>query len=139
MSYRLLQSYEFAHEAYLHHARLQDAEIPCFLKNETMVSLAPHYSNAVGGVQLYVHANNYKEAVELISFRINDESHLEQSLTLESADKVTSCPKCSSTNVIYGRSIWSGLTFLILFMLPVSLRNKKLHCGDCSHVWKQRI
>lgn len=136
MSYRLLYSYEFAHEAYLHQARLKDANIPCYLKNETMVSLAPHYSNAVGGVQLFVHIDYFDEAIELVSFRVNNEDQVEQALHLDSSDNVTSCPKCSSSNVIYGRSIWSGLLFLIFFMLPVSMRNRSLHCANCSHVWK---
>jgi hypothetical protein len=139
MSYRLLQSYEFAHEVYLHHARLLDAEIPCFLKNETMVSLAPHYSNAVGGVQLYVHTDFFEDATRLLSHQSSHENLLEEHEDLSPSDKVASCPKCQSTNILYGRSMWSGLLFLFVFILPVSLRNNKVHCVDCSNVWNQNF
>lgn len=54
MSYRLLKSYEFTHEAYLDLAKSQDEHVHAFLKNDTIVSIAPHYSNAIGGILLVV-------------------------------------------------------------------------------------
>lgn len=47
-STRLLRSYEFAHEAQLDLMKLHDEGITASLKNERMVGMAPHYSNAVG-------------------------------------------------------------------------------------------
>lgn len=47
-STRILRSYEFAHEAQLDLMKLHDEGITASLKNERLVSMAPHYSNAVG-------------------------------------------------------------------------------------------
>jgi len=45
---------------------LDAAEIRYVFVNETMVSVFPFYSNAVGGIQLKVHNKEVQEAQEII-------------------------------------------------------------------------
>jgi len=54
---------------------LEQAEIQYFFKNETMVSMVPFYSNALGGIVLFVHINDKKEALEIMG-KFNSQAHL---------------------------------------------------------------
>lgn len=138
MSYRLLKSYEFAHEAYLDLAKLQDEQIHAFLKNDTMVSIAPHFSNAVGGVLLVVPEEQWEAANELLSTSHNSQHLLENLFPGVSAENVTTCPKCGSANVFQGRSIVSGILIWLISTLPVSIRKNRFHCSSCDYAWAQK-
>lgn len=46
---------------------LVDEGIPHIFENETMIQLAPFYSNALGGIILKVHKNYYEYVKELVS------------------------------------------------------------------------
>ena len=54
---------------------LEQAQIQFFFKNETMISMVPFYSNALGGITLLVHENDKTKALEIIE-EFNSESHL---------------------------------------------------------------
>ena len=41
-------------------------EIHYFFENETMISVFPFYSNAIGGIRLQVHVNDIDRAEEII-------------------------------------------------------------------------
>lgn len=41
-------------------------EIRYFFQNETMISVFPFYSNAVGGIRLQVHIEDIEEALEIM-------------------------------------------------------------------------
>ena len=42
------------------------AEIRYIFQNETMISVFPFYSNAIGGIRLQVHIDDIEEAAEII-------------------------------------------------------------------------
>lgn len=135
MSYRLLKSYEFAHEAYLDLTKLQDEQIHAFLKNDTMVSIAPHYSNAVGGVLLFVPEEQWDLANQHL-FGNKDSQHLLEDLFPgSSSEDMRTCPKCSSSDVFQGRSLVSGILIWIISALPISIRKNRFHCASCGHSW----
>lgn len=50
-------------------------EIRYFFINETMVSVFPFYSNAVGGIRLNVHNDDVEFAQEILR-KFNDTNHL---------------------------------------------------------------
>ena len=45
---------------------LDQAEIRYIFQNETMISVFPFYSNAIGGIRLQVHIDDIAEAEEII-------------------------------------------------------------------------
>lgn len=51
------------------------AEIRYFFQNETMISVFPFYSNAIGGIRLQVHIDDILEAEEIIK-NLNNPSNL---------------------------------------------------------------
>lgn len=135
-SLHLLRAYEFAHEAQLDLMKLKDEGIEAILKNELMVGVAPHYSNAVGGVQLFVLEKDVEQARRLLSYESDASNLLTEMFPEASLEPVLSCPKCSSTNHFQGRSALSGLFSLLMFMLPFSLQTKTRYCAACGHKWR---
>lgn len=133
---RILRSYEFAHEAQLDLMKLHDEDIAAVLKNERMVSMAPHYSNAVGGVQLLVNDEDFDAAAKVLSYEADESALLQEMYPEAPLEPVTACPKCGSMNLIQGRSAWSGLLSLLVFMLPLSIQTKNRYCAACGHRWR---
>lgn len=54
---------------------LDQAEIEYFFENETMMNIAPMYSQALGGIKLKVHPNDVATVKEIVK-KLNDESNL---------------------------------------------------------------
>lgn len=136
MTSRLLRSYEFAHEAQLDLMKLHDEEIVAYLKNDMMVGITPHFSNAVGGVQLLVRDADFERAATLLSLERDSEDALMELFPEATSDPVPTCPKCQSRDVFQGRSFWSGILFYLVATLPISIRNNTMHCASCGKSWK---
>lgn len=45
---------------------LEKENIPYVFQNETMVSISPFYSNAIGGIKLKVHKKDYETVKKII-------------------------------------------------------------------------
>ena len=67
--------------------KLRDAGIPCYLKDEYMVTIDPFLTNAVGGIKLVINKKDLEEVSEL--------------LRLPEADQggEAVCPKCGSADI----------------------------------------
>jgi hypothetical protein len=46
--------------------RLEQEEIQYYFENETMSSIAPFYSNALGGIKLKIHPNDFERVQEIL-------------------------------------------------------------------------
>lgn len=46
--------------------RLEQEEIQYYFENETMSSIAPFYSNALGGIKLKIHPTNFEKVQEIL-------------------------------------------------------------------------
>ncbi len=57
-------TYEYEYSVLKH--LLIEADIPFFFKNETMASITPFYSNALGGIELMVHPDAKEDAIAII-------------------------------------------------------------------------
>ena len=57
-----IANYQFSSEAYLFRAKLESEGIEVFLQNENTVNIEPAWSNAVGGVKLFVFADDVLRA-----------------------------------------------------------------------------
>jgi hypothetical protein len=62
--------FSYPHEIIVLKHRLEQEDIPYFFENETTLSVAPMYSNALGGIKLKVHPNDF-EAVRQILEELN--------------------------------------------------------------------
>ncbi|HRB73026.1 DUF2007 domain-containing protein [Flavobacterium sp. WV_118_3] len=67
--------FDYPHEIAVLKHLLEQQEIRYFFENETMMNIAPMYSQALGGIKLKVHPDDI-EAVRAILKKLNDDSNL---------------------------------------------------------------
>ncbi|WP_306351241.1 putative signal transducing protein [Flavobacterium sp. '19STA2R22 D10 B1'] len=67
--------FNYPHEIAILKHLLDEAEIQYVFENETMTSIVPFYSQALGGIKLKVHPNDI-ELVQKILAEMNDQDHL---------------------------------------------------------------
>lgn len=67
--------FNYTHEIVVLKHILEQEEIQYFFENETISSLAPFYSNALGGIKLKVHPNDF-ETVQSILDELKDNNNL---------------------------------------------------------------
>lgn len=67
--------FNYTHEIVILKHRLEQENIAYFFENETMSSIAPWYSNALGGIKLKIHREDF-EIVKRILSELNDNSNL---------------------------------------------------------------
>ncbi len=58
--------FTYQHEIVVLKHLLEVEHVPFFFLNETLVSTLPFYSNALGGIILFVHQNEMKKATKII-------------------------------------------------------------------------
>jgi hypothetical protein len=67
--------FTYQHEIELLKHQLNMEGIAYFFENETTLSVAPHYSVALGGIKLKVHPNDVEAVKEIIN-RLNHDGNL---------------------------------------------------------------
>lgn len=67
--------FNYPHEITVLKHLLEQSEIEYFFENETMMNIAPMYSQALGGIKLKVHSDDVETVREIIK-KLDDASHL---------------------------------------------------------------
>jgi len=122
-------------EANIIKAKLEDADIPCFLTDENVATIQPLFNQAIGGVKL----NVFEKDVERINDLLADDLALEvPEIETEQAEEKVACEKCGSNNVSYGLatknkySWWVAVLSILMTVYPFKA-NKCYHCYKCGH------
>lgn len=69
--FKTIAIFNYTHEIVVIKHRLEQEGIQYYFENETMSSIAPFYSNALGGIKLKIHPNDF-ERVEIILDELNN-------------------------------------------------------------------
>lgn len=64
--FRTIAIFNYTHEIVVLKHRLEQEGIQYFFENETMSSIAPFYSNALGGIKLKVHPNDFEKVQRIL-------------------------------------------------------------------------
>jgi hypothetical protein len=123
-----LTTYTYATDAYVLVAKLEAEGIKVFLKNEHLVSTQNFLSNAVGGIDLQINANDLEKAKGILKKVEEEKKNSEkvpETLSKDFEKVLTYCPECESSNVYKRKG-----SFL-------SFGAKEHMCADCGHKWKQ--
>lgn len=124
-----ISNYQFPSEAYLFKAKLQSEGIEVFLQNENTINAEPAWSNAVGGVKLFVFSDDVMKAKQILAsvseFSVPDQGEL------------VTCPNCSSnslTRVTTSKDVKSFFTFLygLLSLSKPLFSKQKYKCESCT-------
>ncbi len=116
-----LASYINEHEATICQAKLKDAGIRCFIKNQHVSNLKfGHGINAATEIDLMVVEEDYELAAHILDIVTIEEENI--------------CPKCSSKNTEPKfKSSPALMVFLLLFaFLPIPFFREKHVCKDCG-------
>lgn len=64
--FKTIAIFNYTHEIVVLKHRLEQEGIQYFFENETMSSIAPFYSNALGGIKLKVHPNDFEKVQRIL-------------------------------------------------------------------------
>ncbi len=61
-----IATFNFTHEIVVLKHRLEQEDIAYFFENETTLSVAPFYANALGGIRLKIHRNDFETVRKIL-------------------------------------------------------------------------
>lgn len=64
--FKTIAIFNYTHEIVVLKHRLDQEEIQYYFENETMSSIAPFYSNALGGIKLKIHPNDFEKVQNIL-------------------------------------------------------------------------
>ena len=95
--FTLLRRFQYSSEAIIYQGKLESHGIEVFLRDINTVDTNPLYSNAVGGVKLFVKTEDFETANEILSdvslYSVDDDN------------QPIKCPKCNAEQVEMETSI----------------------------------
>ena len=141
-----IYSCSFPSEVYPLVARLEVEEIPCTLANDTMISIDPLISNALGGVRLNVPEHFEERAREVVKefFSPAATTYKPEDIVWKTDyDEVNSwCPQCEAYPVYvkkfsFGKSALAVILTLIHGISVFFFMSRLHYCASCAHQWKR--
>ena len=64
--FEIIAIFNYTHEIVILKHWLEQEGIQYFFENETMSSIAPFYSNALGGIKLKIHPNDFERVQSIL-------------------------------------------------------------------------
>ncbi|WP_264520217.1 DUF2007 domain-containing protein [Flavobacterium sp. N1994] len=126
-TFTLLRRFQYSSEAIIYQGKLESQGIEVFLRDNNIVDSNPLYSNAVGGVKLFVKTEDFDRANEVLG---------EVSLySVDDDNQPIKCPKCGAEQIDMETSIkdWKTLWNVIwLGFLALSFEKHKYKCQNCK-------
>ncbi len=122
-NYKILAVFEFSTEAYVTKSKLDSEGFLTMLMDEKTIDSDPLVSNAIGGVKLLVHKNDFIKAVE-----VYNEIRIYQK---DKNGNAISCPKCQSNRILIA-PIQRKNIFYMLF--PFFEKTRHI-CNKCKTIF----
>lgn len=127
--FTLIGRYQYTSEALIYKGKLESEGIAVFIRDNAVIDANPLYSNAVGGVKLYVENKDLVSAQEILS-QISK-------VSLDDNNQSIKCPNCEAEQIGMFTSIKDfksliSFTFSTL-LLGIPFRTKhKYRCDKCK-------
>lgn len=127
--FELIGSYQYSSEAIIFKGKLESEGIEVFMRDNFTVEANPLYSNAIGGVKLFVKKEDLDKAKKVFS----DIS----TYSLNENDELIKCPKCGAEKIEMTTSIKDLITliafiFSLLFVLMPFYSRHRFKCRKCK-------
>lgn len=123
-NYDILAVFEYSTEAHVIKSRLDSDGFKTMLMDEKTIDSDPLISNAIGGVKLLVHKNDFKNAVEVFNdIRVYQKD--------EKGNDIF-CHTCNSNKILVAPTQRKN----IFYMLFPFFESRKLICNDCKTIFK---
>ena len=128
--FTLLRRFQYSSEAIIYQGKLESQGIEVFLRDNNIVDSNPLYSNAVGGVKMFVKTEDFDKANEILG---------EVSLySVDDENQPIKCPECGAeqvdmvTSIKDWKSFFSFVMFILLSIAPF-LAKHKYKCQKCNY------
>ena len=123
-NYNILAVFEYSTEAHITKSRLDSDGFDTMLIDEKTIDSDPLISNAIGGVKLLVHKNDFKKATEIYN----------EIRTYQKDEKGNnfSCPKCKSNKILVALPFRKNVFYMLFPFFEV----RKLICNNCKTLFK---
>jgi hypothetical protein len=119
-------------EALLAKGALESAGIESFLGDESIIRMDWLWSNALGGVKLWVRKEDADVAAQLLDQGIPD------GLDVTGIGEYNQprCPNCESLDISF-EDLNKPLTYTSIFVgVPIPVSRHRWKCESCGHVWQ---
>ncbi len=123
-NYKILAVFEYSTEAHVTKSKLDSEGLQTLLMDEKTIDTDPLVSNAIGGVKLLVHKNDFEKAAEIYNEI--------RSYQKEKNGHAISCPKCNSNRILVAPAHRKNF----FYMLFPFFEARKLICNDCKTLFK---
>jgi predicted RNA-binding Zn-ribbon protein involved in translation (DUF1610 family) len=132
-NYKLVAVYQYSFEALVCKGKLESENIEVFVKDNHTIDTNPLYSNAIGGVKLFVNAADLEKAKAIL-----DQT---SKFSLDDANNLMKCPNCGAEKIEMGTSVQnvkSLFTFVLgILITPFAFFIKhKYRCEACNFEFK---
>lgn len=127
--YILIGRYQYTSEALIYKGKLESEGIEVFIRDNNTVDANPLYSNAIGGVKLFVNREDEKNTYAVLS-QISK-------FSLDENNQLMECPKCGAEQIDMITSV-KDIKSLILFIFSILLvllpfySKHKYKCRSCN-------
>ena len=125
--FTLLRRFQYSSEAIIYQGKLESQGIEVFLRDNNIVDSNPLYSNAVGGIKLFVKTEDVYRANEILGdvslYSVDDEN------------QPLKCPECNAEQVAMKTSIEGIKSFFrvaILGAFAQFFSKYKYKCQNCK-------
>ena len=132
-NFRLVRSYQYSSEAQIFSGKLESEGIEVYLRDTNTVDSNPLWSNAVGGVKVFVKSEDFEKANKILSainqYSIDENNHLIE------------CPNCGAeevemvTSVKDLKTLLAFIFSLIFVLIPIYSRYR-YKCNNCKFEFK---
>ncbi len=129
-SFTLIGRFQYSSEALIYKGKLESEGIMVFMRDNNTIDTNPLYSNAIGGVKLFVKDKDVVNANSILSQISN--------YSLDDNNKLIKCPKCDVEQIEMVTSIKDIKSFLsfifsLLFVAitPINVKHK-YKCNNCK-------
>jgi len=134
-AFQKIATFQYSSEAMIFKGKLESEGIEVFIRDNNTVDSNPIYSNAVGGVKLFVKNENFLRAAHILS-GISQYS-------LDENNQLIKCPKCDAAQIDMVTSIKdikSLLTFIFSMLIGFTLfpAKHKYKCDQCNFEFSEK-
>lgn len=132
-TFQKIATFQYSSEAIIFKGKLESEGIEVFMRDNNTVDSNPLYSNAVGGVKLFVKNDDFDKATDIFS-------NISQ-YSLDDNEKLIKCPKCGAEQTDLVTSIKDLKSFLVflfsVFLIAMPFYSKyKYKCDNCKFEFK---
>ncbi|MFV8371790.1 DUF2007 domain-containing protein [Flavobacterium sp. LB2P74] len=132
-TFQKIATFQYSSEAIIFKGKLESEGIEVFMRDNNTVDSNPLYSNALGGVKLFVKNDDFEKAINIFS-------NISQ-YSLDDNEKLRKCPKCGAEQIDMVTSIQDLKSFLVflfsVFLVAIPFYSKyKYKCDNCKFEFK---